>query len=645
MGNFPANPQIPQYSVKAVLWLCLLLVCSTAWAQDKINKKAQALYDESSELLHWDKFDEAESLLLEALKIQPDYIKATERLGYVYYQNGKYALAHQYVNKLVQMAPNHSKEAYFYLARTGLATLQFDEGLKNLAHYRSVGAINDKREAELNLLEQNLLFAKGAIKDSFSFKPANAGPDVNTEDNEYFPSITADGSFLYFTRQKQEGRLSQEDIMVSQWANDAWQGSYSVSPNINTNNANQGAHSISPDGNSLYFTQCEGSGGYGSCDIYVSRKRGNVWSKPVNLGPNINTRMKETQPCISPDGTRLYFVSSREGGYGKLDIWVSQLQPDGQWGTPENLGPSINTAEIDERPYIHTDNRTLYFSSDGHPGFGDADIYLSRRDADGWGKAVNLGYPLNSYNYEGGIYVSREGEEAYFATDRYSKGGDLDVYHFPLPPALRPVPVTYVRGTVKDKKTGQPLTALINFTELESSQVINEVGADVDGSFFLILPTGASYALNISRPGYLFHSQYFSLDSIKPNRPYTLQVALQPIEVGERLVLSNIFYEKNAFALKPESKAELNDLLEFLKLNPTVSLEISGHTDNTGTDAINKELSQNRAGAVVTYLINQGIAASRLQAKGYGSSAPIATNDTEEGRAQNRRTEIKVLGK
>lgn len=645
MGNITTNPQIPQHTLKSVLLLVALLWGSLLLAQQKVNKKAEKLYDESTELLHWDKFDEAEELLQKALEIQPDYVLALQRLGYTYYQNGKYTEAHQYIQKLIKVAPDHSKEAYFYLARTSLATLNFDQGLQSLDTYREIGAINEKRANELRLLEQNLRFAKNSIKDSFELELINAGPDVNTPDNEYFPATTADGKYLYFTRQKRFGIRSQEDIMISEWSDNGWQGAFSVSPNVNTDGANQGAHSISPDGKYLFFTQCEAAGGYGGCDIYVSRKQSGVWSKPVNLGPNINTKYKETQPCISPNGLQLFFVSSREGGLGKLDIWVSTLQPDGSWGPPQNLGPNVNTAEIDERPYLHTDNRTLYFSSDGHPGFGDADIYLSRFEEGTWSEAQNLGYPLNSYNYEGGIFVERQGDQAYFATDKYSANGDLDIYHFPLPPAARPIPVTYVQGTVSDRHSGQSLEAVITFTDIATGMEVNKVLSEKDGSFFLTLPTGSAYALNISKPGYLFHSQHFSLESVQASIPYALKIELHPVEVGETLVLNNIFFEKNKYGLKAESTAELDDLVDFLELNPSVVLEISGHTDSTGSAAINKELSQERANSVVAYLTVKGINPKRLKAKGYGSTKPVADNSTFAGRALNRRTEIKVIGK
>lgn len=650
MGDITTNSQIPGYSLtRGVLFLLLLCLPAISWAQgnsQKVNKKAEKLYLESTGLMQFGDFEQAEMKLLEALSIEPEYHLALERLGYVYMQMDQHDKAYPYIKKLVELAPNHSKEAYYYLGVTGLAAHKFDEALAYLEHYKEVGIIGDKRQQEMDIVEANLKFAKEAIKNPIPFDPVSAGRDVNTPTNEYFPSITADGSYLYFTRQVQVGKFTHEDIFVSINKDGNWEGSFSISDNVNTPSDNEGAHSISPDGKTLLFTICESSKGFGGCDIYMSRRQGNNWSKPVNLGPRINTKYKETQPCLAPDGRSLYFVSSREGGYGKLDIWVSHIGEDGYWSEPVNLGPIINTPELDERPYIHIDNNTLYFSSDGHPGFGDADIYLSRRQTDGsWGKAQNLGYPLNSFAYEGGIYVTRDGEQAYFATDRYSENGDLDIYHFDLPEQDKPTPATYVTGTVTDKATGKPVEAIVQFLQLETGNIENQVMAGHSGDFFLTLPTGKDYALNVSMPGYLFYSEHFSLASIDPSKPFKLEVKLQPVAVGEKLVLKNIFYEKEAYALKTESKVELNKLVTFLKENPTMKIEIGGHTDDSGTAAFNKDLSQKRADEVKQYLISQGIDAGRLNTKGYGQDEPMVPNTSEENRAQNRRTEVKILEK
>ncbi len=647
MGNFPTNTQVPGYTLSRYLIVLLLLVSAAmpiAAQPQKVNKKALDLFNESTEHLQWDRFSEAEQLLLKSLEIQPDFMLAHERLGYLYYNIRKYSQSKFHFVQMLNVDPNKSKEAYYYLARSSFYIHEFDSAQYYLNHYRKIGAINDKRSSELTMLEASIAFAKEAIKNPVSFNPKPAGPGVNTPDNEYFPALTADGNYLFFTRQIKDPGTEhvQEDILVSERENGTWSKSISVSSNVNTPDANQGAHSISPDGRSLYFTICESGGGYGSCDIYVSKRVGNTWGKPVNLGPKINTKFKETQPCISGDGRSLYFVSSRPGGQGMLDIWVSNMQNDGNWGEPENLGPNVNTPTIDERPYIHPDGETLYFSSDGRPGFGDADIYYTRKLANGWSTPENLGYPINSYYYEGGIFVSLSGDTAYFATDRFTSDNNLDIYGFEMPAAARPKKVTYVTGTVKDKATNKPMMPLVEFIDLATGETTNLIVPDTKtGEFLLTLPTGSNYGLSINHPGYLFYSYNFPVD--KQNSYQKLDIQLEPISSKIAVVLKNVFYETGNFKLKNESKSELDRLVKFLEINPNVKLEIAGHTDNVGSDANNLDLSQKRATEIVNYLIAAGIDKTRLKAKGYGASKPIADNSTDEGRAQNRRTEVSII--
>lgn len=647
MGNFPTNPQVFGYTLSRYLIVLILLVFAAmplAAQPQKVNKKALDLFNESTEHLQWDRFSDAEQLLLNSLEIQPDFMLAHERLGYLYYNIRKYSQSKYHFVQMLKVDPNKSKEAYYYLSRSSFYIHEFDTAQHYLNYYRKIGAINEKRESELKLLEASIKFAREAVKSPVAFTPKPAGPGINTTDNEYFPALTADGQYLFFTRQiKDPGtKRLQEDILVSERENGAWSNAISVSSNVNTPDANQGAHSISPDGRSLYFTICESGGGYGSCDIYVSKRVGNTWGKPTNLGPKINTKYKETQPCISGDGRSLYFVSSRPGGQGMLDIWVSNMQNDGTWGEPENLGPTVNTPSIDERPYIHPDGETLYFSSDGRPGFGDADIYYTRKNSNGWSTPENLGYPINSYYYEGGIFVSLSGDTAYFATDRFTTDNNLDVYGFEMPIAARPKKVTYITGMVKDKSTNKPMMPLVEFINLNTSETTNLIVPDAKtGEFLLTLPAGSNYGLSINHPGYLFYSYNFPVD--KQHNYQKLDIQLEPISSKIAVVLKNVFYETGDFKLKNESKSELDRLVKFLQVNPTVKLEIAGHTDNVGAETSNLELSQKRANEVVNYLIEAGIDKTRLKAKGYGATQTIADNSTEEGRAQNRRTEVSII--
>ncbi len=420
-----------------------------------------------------------------------------------------------------------------------------------------------------------------------------------------------------------------------------------MEPPVNSS-GNQGALCLSPDGMKLFITCCSRRDSYGSCDLYVSYRRGSSWSEPENLGPDVNSTAWDSQPCLSADGHSLYFVSSRRGGYGGSDIWKCILQPDGSWSSPVNLGDRINTSSNEMAPFIHEDGHTLYFSSSGHPGMGGADLFVSRQDSSGkWSKPVNLGYPVNTRNDEINLVINAGGDAAYISSAKEGGFGNTDIYRFELPKEARPSPVSYVKGKVYDKNDGHPLAAAFELIDMQSGKsVVSSVSDVTNGEFILSLPVDKDYALNVSCTGYLFYSRNFSIhDGHEPGNPVNLDVPMQAMLVGEKVVLHNIFFDTDKFDIKPDSKAELDKLVEFLGKNPGMKIEISGHTDNVGSVAHNLQLSQDRANSVFSYLINNGINKDRLSFKGYGETVAIDTNDTPEGRAHNRRTEFKVLAK
>jgi outer membrane protein OmpA-like peptidoglycan-associated protein len=362
----------------------------------------------------------------------------------------------------------------------------------------------------------------------------------------------------------------------------------------------------------------------------------------------VNTTAWESQPCLGADGRTLYFVSTRRGGFGGSDIWESTLSDEGYWGTPVNLGDTINTTADEMAPFIHPDGHTLYFSSRGHMGMGGADLFVSRKAADGhWQKPENIGYPVNSKNDEINLIINAKGTEAFISAEREKGYGNMDIYRFELPVQYRPAMVSFVHGKVFDKNTSVPLLASLELIDMQSNKVIVSSWSDmVTGEFVMSLPVDKDYALNVSCKGYLFYSQNFSVskenDSVNPVK---LDIPMQPFEVGGKVILKNIFFETDKYELLPDSKAELGKLINFLQKNASLHIEIGGHTDNEGSDPHNMTLSQNRAKAVYDYLLTNGITSGRLTFKGYGETLPVAGNDTPEGRAMNRRTEFKVISK
>jgi outer membrane protein OmpA-like peptidoglycan-associated protein len=447
---------------------------------------------------------------------------------------------------------------------------------------------------------------------------------------------------LIFTRKIN----NNEDFYKSFKQDNKWQKATYLSNNINTVGYNEGAQSISQDGRYLFFTGCNRPDGRGRCDIYIAQKRGDGWGKPVGINPPVNTSNWESQPSISADGRTLYFVSNKPGGFGGYDIWKTVLGDKG-WTEPENLGPNINTPYDEQSPFIHPDDSTLYFCSNGWPGMGNKDLFISRLDIkEKWQKPENLGYPINSSGDENGLTLTANGDYAFFSSNNLQGLGGFDIYTFEMPANVRPKMVTYVKGNVNDADTQQPLEADVEIIDLERNKIVyQDYSSPERGEFLVTLTSGKNYGLNISKNGYLFYSENFSLAGREPKKAFNIHVPLAPIGIGKKVVLKNIFFDTNKFDLKAESKSELQKLIQFMNLNPTIKVEISGHTDNMGNDQLNQTLSQNRAKAVYNYLVAAKINAARLVYKGYGKTQPIADNTTDEGRQLNRRTEFKIIAK
>ncbi len=481
---------------------------------------------------------------------------------------------------------------------------------------------------------------------NYIFKPQNLGDSINSSSSEYLPSLTIDENTIVFTRRiKTGGQLLNEDFFISKKVNGIWGKAVPLPGELNTE-FNEGAQNISIDGKLLLFAANYGNEGEGNFDIYMSYLNKKGWGPKINLGRAINTEYWETQPSLSPDKRELYFTAMDPSGFGGSDLFVSSLQPNGQWGPARNLGAGINTSADEECPFIHPDNQTLYFKSKGHPGYGDGDLFMARKQPDGnWGKPVNLGYPINTIDEEGTLTIASDGKTAFYASDGTDSRGGLDIYSFELPVQDRPNKTLWVKGNVYDQKTKLGLPSAVELINLATAQTISKVQTDEEGNYLITLPVGNDYVFNVNRKGYLFYSGSFSLKEHSTDTAYTINIPLMPVEANASIVLKNIFFDTKQAVLKPESMIELNKVIQLLIDNPTIKIEISGHTDNVGKPADNLLLSNNRAKSVINYFLYKGIPADRLTAKGFGETKPIADNKTELGRAKNRRTELKVLAK
>lgn len=606
------------------------------------NKEAIKHYLLANEGLDNSMYDDVLDQLHQALREDSNFVEAHGLLADLYRQRRQHKEAVEEYNKALALNPEYSHVAYLRVADEEVHVAHYEDGKRHIEKFLTYPDVDPQNMLLGKKLLADCDFSIEAIKHPVPFQPVNMGTAINTGDDEYMPVATADESELIFTRKIG----NNEDLYKSIKLNGQWQTATYLSNNINTPEYREGALSITQDGKFLFFTGCNRPDGLGRCDIYVSSKKGDDWGKPFDLPPPVNTPGWESQPSISSDGRTLYFTSNRKGGYGGYDIWKSTLTDKG-WGEPVNLGPNINTAFDEQSAFIHPDDSTLYFCSDGWPGLGGKDLFVSRLGKDGqWGKPVNLGYPINTNGDENGLTLTAEGSHAFYSSNNLNGYGGFDIYTFELPENLRPHLVTYVKGIVKDAKTLAPLEAAVEIIDLQKDQSVYGDYSDPDeGSFLATLTTGKNYGLNISKEGYLFYSQNFSLVGHEAGKPYDISVLLQPIEVGNKVILNNIFFDTNKFDLKPESLAELQKLVDFMNVNPSLKIEISGHTDNVGNDQLNQTLSENRAKAVYQYLVDNKIDPARLQYKGYGKTQPIAANDTDEGRSRNRRTEFKIIAK
>ncbi|AOM80289.1 OmpA family protein [Pedobacter steynii] len=606
-------------------------------AQTTSVRKAMADFEKAQVYLNDNNYAEAIASLKNAAAADPNFKNAIIQLAELNRRIKSFEEAKLYYQKAIDLSGGSDVRLYYGLAESQVNTGDYNPALKNINLFIDQYTGNDKAFlAKAKKYRKDCEFSITALKTPQKYEPVNLGSQINSAHRDYFPAITADNETLIFSR----NIAGNEDFFISKKHNKEWSSPVSLSSNINTAQFNEGAQSISPDGQYLFFTGCNRPNGLGRCDIYVSHKEGNSWGQPFNLGAPVNTIYWESQPAISPDGNTLYFVSNRPGGIGGYDIWKTQLNEEGEWSLPLNLGPEINTPYDENTPFLHADGKTLYFSSDGWPGMGNKDIFLSRIDSTGhWSNPLNMGYPINSFNEETGLIVSPDGTEAFFSSNLKDGYGDMDIYQFKLPEDKKPMAITYVKGIVRDKETRKFLEARVQVVNLGNKKTAyNDYTSTDNGQFLAVMPFGADYAFNVSADGYLFYSENYELKSANGNKPFLLEIDLERLKVGTNMILKNIFFNTNEYALLPPSVTELATLKDLLKNNPNIHIEVQGHTDNVGNDLQNEKLSVNRAKAVYDHLIESKIDATRLTYKGYGETRPIAGNETEEKRKQNRRT-------
>ncbi len=643
------------------LWPLLILFCATATplfsqkytTAESTSPKARAAYLEGRRFIRQGDSFRGLRFLEDALREDSVLIEAHLLWAEVHYDQEQWDAAARGYETVLRLNPTFHPSVPFNLALCKWNLDRYEEASAYIEMFLQSGVKDARLLYRAKRLSENSRFATTAVKNPVPFQPRSVGPTINTPADEYLPSLTADGQAMIFTRR--DG-YDENFYRSSREADGSW-GRAEYLSGVNTH-LNEGAQAINPDGRWLVFTACNrrNDGSQGSCDLYWSQLKDGSWTKPVPFSAVVNSPHWDAQPSISSDNKTLYFSSDRPGGQGGKDLWFTTRLPNGRYTEPQNLGPDINTPGDEQAPFIHPDGQTLYFTSNGLPGMGRNDIYFSRRLPDGsWSKPQNLGYPINTKGDEGTLTVSLDGQTAYFAAQLPGGAGGLDIYAFDLPAHARPQPVTYLKAVVTDAVTGLPLVARIVCTDLAAAQEFTNARTQADGSFLICLPAGKDYALHVSKEGYLFHSEHFNLSTTASfDQPFLMRIALQPLpsnptpeadpapSPARPVVLRNVFFATGSAELLPASMVELNQLVALLREQPQLRIQINGHTDNVGDDASNQSLSERRAKAVYDYLLSQGISAERLRYRGFGETRPVQSNDTAEGRAQNRRTEFEV---
>lgn len=574
----------------------------------------------------------------------------------------------------------------YWLARAYHYNYEFDKAIQNYRAYQKSLSPREYKEQKpfIDRLAEQCNNGKELVKNPLRVYIDNAGENINSLYMDYSPLISADESMMIFTSRrpnttggkKNPDGTYREDVYVSYKIDGKWQEAANMGEPINTEN-NDATVGLSPDGQELFIYNGLMNGG----DILVCRLHGDKWSEPEPLPRTVNTKYKEASASFSPDGNTMYFASKRtDVNFGGSDLFRCTKNKRNKWDHVINLGNVINTPYNEMGVFMHPDGRTLYFSSQGHNSMGGYDIFKSVQSDDGtWSEPENLGYPINTPKDDVFFVMAASGRHAYYFSHRDDSYGDRDIYRisFLHPEKLilsnednliasiahsvsedqpdqselseknteNAARLTLLSGTVTDSATSKPIGATIEITDNKLNEVISTFTSNSKtGNYLISLPSGKNYGVAVKADGYLFYSQNINIPETSTYQEITKHIKLQKISVGAKVVLDNIFFDTGKSDLRDESFGELNQLIKLMNENPSIKVEISGHTDNRGSYENNKKLSKDRAKAVVDYLIKNGIDKDRLTYKGYSYSQPIADNETEEGRQKNRRVEFMITG-
>jgi OmpA-OmpF porin, OOP family len=636
-------------SIRAIVGLAIFL-CFNLDAQIPLctkNKKAIELYTEADNYRVRRQFPQATELLTQALQKDKKFCEAYFRLAQVYREQRDYKRAIQLFTTGSNSTSDSKKKKQFDFELGDMYLLigDYESSIKHLNNF-----LNEEKlvQEKINMAKFWIATCEFGLKNQragIGFQPRSLSDTVNCFVMQYFPVLTADEQQLFFTRRNGIRGTDTEDLVVSvKNEKGRWTTPISISPNINTPD-NEGTCTVSADGRQLIFTSCRGRAGFGGCDLFLSEKRGDEWTVPVNLGPGVNSGYWESQPSLSADGRVLYFISDRKGGVGGKDIFVSYKNEKGEWSKAENLGLKINTRADDLSPFIHANGRTLFFASNGRQGFGGYDIFVSEKIDKEWSAPKNFGAPVNNYEDQFSLFITADGKKGYYSHEKDLNDNTGRIYEMSIPEELQIAHRSnYVKGVITDSESGKPLKADVELLDLKKNELVSMVTSDsVNGKYLMVLTHGSDYGLFVSARGYLYKSFNFNFEEMKQVEPISANIQLQKAKLGASVVLNNIFFDYGKYELKPESISELEKVARFLSENPKIKIEISGHTDNIGTEDANQLLSSRRATSVSDFIVSKNIAKARIRTIGFGSKKPLKENNTEENRRINRRIEFGIV--
>ncbi len=627
-------------------------------------------------------YKQAIPFYITANQFNPNNALLNFRLGKCYLYSNFKLKAIPHLEKALFLNPKVDPQIHFLLGKAYHLNMKWDKAIDEFKTFKKTISENDsiKYMDEIKKHIAECLVGKEQVQNPnrvVSGNIENVGPQINSQYNEYKPVISADESVMMFTACRPNttgGQIATdindyyEDIYISTKKDGKWTATENLGAPVNTVNhdANSG---LSADGQKLLIYV-----GFNNGDLYESQLNGISWSIPVKMNKNINTMYHESSASYSPDGKSVYFVSDKPGGLGSGDIYISTKDAKGEWGVAVNMGSVINTPYGEESVFIHPDGKTLYFSSQGHGTMGGYDIFKSTYEKNKWTTPQNIGYPINTTGDDVFFVVSASGLHGYYSSTGYYGGNDI--FMVTIVPqekqmtlntednllanldapvketviaqkiVIKESQLTILKGVVTDNITGKPVEATIEIIDNEKNIVVATFKSNsATGKYLVSLPAGKNYGFSVNKQGYLFHSENIDIPANAAFKEVTKDITFKPMEVGNKVVLNNIFFNYNESSIREQSRGEIERLALMMFKNPAVKIEISGHSDSKGTDDYNQKLSEARAKSVVDYLIMLDVEPERLTFKGYGKNRPVASNDTDEGRALNRRTEVEIISK